>query len=116
LIIVALYRKVELTRKRLLKHADPNLNDRELFIFKKVKEQLEKKVAYGIKANQAIDELRCLNNAIKHEGIVSEELSRFPDWIHGEELSDLDKAYERLSKDVRVYLKDLYSKLIGDSQ
>lgn len=111
LIIVALYRKVELTTKRLLKYADPALYGKKLSYIEEVKKQLKKKgTSYDkIKASQAIDELRCLNNAIKHEGIVNEKLS-------GEELSDLGKAYERLSKDVPVYLKDLYSKLIGDSQ
>lgn len=46
---------------------------------------------------RAIDELRLLNNAIKHEGVVTQELSKaFTRWKMGSPLNGLDKAYERL--------------------
>lgn len=53
----------------------------------------------------AVDELRLLNNIIKHAGSkASAELAtKYPSWVENTELADLDKAYARLKPLVRQY-------------
>lgn len=56
---------------------------------------------------RAIDELRLLNNCIKHEtySTVSRQLAnRFPRWKEGDNLESLDKAYKRLSPKIPAYI------------
>jgi len=57
--------------------------------------------------HRAVDELRLLNNAIKHnDERVDEKLAqRYPRrWRKGKKLSGLDKAYDRLRPKVPAYI------------
>ena len=60
-----------------------------------------------------VDELRCLNNVIKHSGYVNEKLSSFSNWQNdlGKEIDtekiDLDKFCESIPK----YIHDLAEKI-----
>ena len=54
---------------------------------------------------RALDELRYINNSIKHEGVVSKELARFEGWTECEALSNLDTAYERLEPECLGYVR-----------
>src|SRR5579862_3064324 len=54
--------------------------------------------------SQAINEVRLINNCIKHSGRVSRELSRcHPSWVESEELRGLGEAYQRLAPYVGAY-------------
>ena len=59
-------------------------------------------------------ELRLLNNAIKHERQVGEDLAKFPLWQNKEddELGDLESHYYRLRPFAKQYLEDLTERLI----
>ena len=52
----------------------------------------------------AIDELRCLNNAIKHNGVVGKELSAFQGWFLRQRIGDVRPAIARLRSAVAPYL------------
>jgi hypothetical protein len=53
----------------------------------------------------AINELRLINNCIKHQGKVSQSLSsEYSSWLLGEELGDLAVVYNRLKKKVVSYI------------
>jgi hypothetical protein len=61
---------------------------------------------------RAIDELRLLNNAIKHEGKVTKQLSqKYRRWCEGKKLEGLDQAYDRLRPKVPVYIFRLAQRL-----
>ena len=116
LSIVALYRIVEIRIKSILSISSKfNRNEiSSIFIFKILKEKLAKKFNIDIKSIKgfdSIDELRCLNNAIKHQNKVTLELSRFPDWHKGDELKDLSSAYKKFSHVVPIYLHDFADKI-----
>lgn len=59
----------------------------------------------------AVNELRLLNNAIKHEGVISKQLAK--NYPHhgqfGDELTDLSISFERLEPIACKYIKALYA-------
>ena len=68
-----------------------------------------------IRCVQSVNELRSLNNAIKHERRVNGELAKFPRWKNkkGDELGDLESHYLRLRPFAKRYLEDLTERLIN---
>ena len=125
--ISGLWRCVELYRKDAIRHA---LGDdeaiqrflgrknpkRPLFFdhsfFKNVLSEL-KIDACKIRCAKSVDELRRLNNAIKHERRVSNDLAELPRWKakKGQELGDLERHYHRLRPLAKQYLEDLAKRL-----
>lgn len=113
LIIIGLYKKVELTTKRILSIYFPNRNVDKLYekkelnrILKKCRVTLEDISSYG-----SVDELRLLCNAIKHQGLVTGALANYPGWKKGEKITKLLEVYDRLKPRVIQYLLNLDSKI-----
>ena len=113
--IIGLWRCVELYRKAAIKHALGPSAVQDVFVHRKFQEKLR---SQGIEESQIccaehVDELRCLNNAIKHERRVSDELAKFPKWKAKEddELSDLEHHYSRWRPLAEQYLEDLAKRL-----
>jgi hypothetical protein len=115
LSVVALYKQVELHTKRVAKRNFPNINEKELFKI----ETLKKALPFDLEALpdfQAFDELRLINNAIKHEGKVSEELARkFKSWNEGNKLENLGAVYTRLLPSVKSYVKSFVTSAYANS-
>lgn len=65
------------------------------------------------KKPKSVNELRCLNNAIKHGRRVNGKLADFSRWKNkkGKELGDLESHYNRLRPLVERYLEDLTERL-----
>ncbi|MBB4846017.1 hypothetical protein HNP55_004571 [Paucibacter oligotrophus] len=104
LLIVALFRQTELHIKRVVGRTIPSANPSSLFQFKALKGALPFPIESVANFN-AFNELRMLNNAVKHQGVVSQELSsNFPVWIVGEALTGLDAAYERLKPAIAGFI------------
>jgi len=121
LIVVRLYIIVELTTKRVLKWL---IQDRK----KENQDQLFRKVSkwenlkkifkkFGVNLNDisdfnVINELRCLNNAIKHGGYVDEELAQFPIWKNElkKEINADKIGLEGFYNSVPKYIFDLVEK------
>ncbi len=106
--IVGLYRVVEVFRGRIMQarygSASPNtayINRVRDFLLKHHGIDIDR-----IPHHRAINELRLLNNAIKHDtAIVTAELAQaFPRWKEGKRLTGLNAAYERLKKHVPAYI------------
>ena len=55
----------------------------------------------------SVDELRLLNNAIKHDAHVTAELARYPGWTEGERVHPLAPTFERLAPQVPVFIAAL---------
>jgi hypothetical protein len=62
---------------------------------------------------RSVNELRCLNNAIKHSRRVVDELAKIPRWRgkRGRELGNLEGHYARLRSAAERYVNDLADRL-----
>jgi len=58
----------------------------------------------------AIDEIRLINNSVKHNGVVSADLAGYPGWRRGRPLRGLPRAFNRLSPQVAPFFEDLAKK------
>jgi len=117
LAIVGLYRIVELCTRNMFLWIYYGQEEKlkSLHRWKSQKLRLREDFEYDLQTTRdyaAVDELRCLNNVIKHnDGIVDAELAGFPNWKKAEEIKNLWEAFERLAPSVPVYVKDLAEKL-----
>jgi len=112
LAIVALYRIVELKISKILgwRWSEEDIKKMNLYKADRLAKALRGKLGIDIKVLPgfaAVDELRLLNNAIKHQGRVSAQLAKYSGWVQGEPLRELGAAYTRLAPPVPVYLKAL---------
>lgn len=115
LIIVALYRIVELSTQKQIKRLYPSGVPRTMYRWDKLKEKLLSDHNINLETVQnysIIDELRLLNNSVKHSGTVSQTLASYPNWTENEELGNIVDDYERISKAVPIYLSDLLGKIL----
>jgi len=113
--ILGLWRCVEMNRKRAVRIAFGDKASKSVFRNKDFKKQL---LSINIKEERircarSVDELRCLNNAIKHEQRVSVELSGFHRWKKKQfkELGELRSHYSRLRPLTERYLEDFTNRL-----
>ena len=87
-----------------MKRAQPAVDTSKLFNFK----ALDRAISFNIEALPkfaSFNEMRMLNNAVKHQGKVTDELSHdFPIWKLGEDLTGLDSAYERLKPEIAEFI------------
>ena len=114
LAIVALYKKIEITTKSAVLIAYPDIPSKDLFQIKKLKKALKAKKIdiHQLSHYASMDEIRCLNNAIKHSGLVGGELAMYPAWKKGASLSDLHSAYQRLAPLCVMYMGEMVDVLI----
>ena len=107
LAIVALYRVVESNTSRILAHKFGTAASRKASYIRALRDFLKQQ---GINVEliphyRATNELRLLNNAIKHAGQVTDELAKeYPRWRQGEKLAGLGATYERLKGHVPSYI------------
>lgn len=108
LSIVALYRVVELTIGRMLAHEFGKAAEAKASDIGKVRDLLKQHKGIDLASvphYRAIDELRLLNNAIKHAGRVTKQLATsYGRWKENDDLTGLAEAYDRLHKKVAPYL------------
>ena len=114
LAIVALYRIVELNMKKILLWRYPKEEVQKLRRIDYIANRLSKD---GIKLEKvhhykAVDEIRLLNNAVKHENKVTKDLEKYGSYKEGKELKNLGKAFNRLSLKVPRFLRFLAEKVV----
>ena len=125
LSILALYKKVEIQTLRIIKSHIPLLlkdgkNKRTPyydFLKNRVKTKLPSFAIENISCYDAFNELRLLNNSIKHDGLVSEDLSQsYPEWGKaGAELKGFGDAYIRLLPEIKIFVSDLVETVYAPS-
>ena len=116
LTIVALFRQVELHTKRIVKKKLPWVDASSLFSLKAFRTLLPFEID-ALPGFNAFNELRLLNNAAKHQGKVTKELSKaFPLWPLDQDLSELDNAYDRLKVEVAEYVAQFVSECYRHAQ
>jgi|SRR5438034_5345081 len=91
LAAVALYRVVEINTNKILRWRWPAayIKAQDLYKADRLRAALKRELGVDIKRLPGfviIDELRCANNAVKHEGMVSQALASYPGWTVGEAL------------------------------
>lgn len=114
LVVSALYSRLEILVKRLCKIGVQGVNSRDLFRFEKVAECL-KNVGIDIRTipeYEIVDELRCLNNAIKHEGKAGPELAKFG-WTIGDPIEGISDSYDRFENGCRIFTDGLREALVS---
>lgn len=122
LSIIALYRLVEFGTTKIIDWAyrygyyRENKRRAGMYGWKQLHKGLREDFGLDLSDVQSytkIDELRCLNNDIKHRGKVGKELARFRGWVEGQELFlyFLPKHFYRLAPEVPKYLQDFARRL-----
>lgn len=117
--IIGLWRCIELYRKSTMRATLENEDTQHPFkyTYEEFKEYLLCLKIEGTKIHRAefVNELRCLNNAIKHERQIDNKLAKFSLWQdkEGDELGDLESHYYRLRPFAKQYLEDLTERLIN---
>ena len=114
LCVVCLYRVVEFTRKALILRLPGSPSARELSSIERVDAVYESHCGQphrNLMGFAAADELRCLNNCIKHDGFVSKTLACYPGWVIDEPIGRVIAAYYRLAPVVPDYLREFADRL-----
>ena len=119
LSIVGLYRIVESGTKSIFRwlYQGSDKKTQCVYLWGSQHDILKKdpRLKYDLKTTRgyvAMNEIRCLNNVIKHNnGVVDEELSDFPNWQEGDKIKGVGRAFERLASYVPLYLGDLAEKI-----
>ena len=113
--IIGLWRCIELYRKSAMKVAlGKDASERAYKHRPFQKDLLRLKIEETkVRCAKSVNELRCLNNAIKHERRVGKELADFSRWKNkkGDKLGDLESHYHRLRPLADRYLEDLTKRL-----
>jgi hypothetical protein len=109
LMFLGLYRFIEIERLRVLKRAFPHFGSSRTCSYSRLVEQFP--WLQQLFGSSQVNEIRLINNCIKHSGKVSRELAKFNAiWKESEYLSGLRHAYERLAPYVGAYWVDLVDK------
>jgi hypothetical protein len=115
MMIVALYKTIEIAIKEMARTSGlftpPQLQ--VLFRVADLKKNFKKKVCdlETLPNYDAFNELRCINNAIKHSGRVGVELARYSSFTQGQILSGLHEHYFRLRDNVNIFVNSLATKI-----
>lgn len=116
MMVVALFKTSEISIKNMATFSGL-FTDKQVasfFRFSELRGHLKKKVCdlKALKNYDAFNELRCINNAVKHSDRVSKELAAFPGWVEGEKLTDLHTHYGRLKDDVIHFVDEIQDAII----
>lgn len=108
LAIISLFKNIEIKVSNVVKRLKPDCLKRKLnSILDNVISNIKEVDGYD-----AYNELRLINNAIKHAGIVTLELAEsYPHWKEGDELKDLGSIYNRLLPGAKIFVKCVVSEI-----
>lgn len=115
--IVALFKSAEIAIKKMMKYSGL-FTDKELrnaYMFTKLTEAVKNKLGLDLNTLNgyaAFDELRLINNGIKHSGLVSDDLAKYPNWRKGAKIGAFHENYQRLYQDVRKFVFDFRDKIL----
>src|ERR1035437_3483362 len=108
-MFLGLYRFIEIERLRVLRQAFPQSRVSKACSYSRLVEQFP--WLQQLFGSSQVNDIRLINNCIKHSGRVSRELAKFNAfWKESEDLSGLRQTYERLAPYVGAYWVDLIEK------
>jgi hypothetical protein len=110
LAIVGLYMLVENETKTILKWVFPEKQVFKVYKWRQLKDMLKKEIRFDIenlKMFKIVNELRCLNNDIKHNRKVGRELAQYVGWVYGKEITGKGIDFSKFKNAVPEYIKEL---------
>lgn len=117
LAIVALYGELEIRIKNMCAIAIPNVNARSLFNWKSLTTALANMgiAISGLNSYAKVNELRCLNNAIKHSRKVDVELASAGWGVEGDEIDAkrCSSAFDEFADYCEAFTSNLRGKLVA---
>ena len=117
MVIIALFKTVEISIKKMLQCSQLFTEDElhQFFRIKALMRHVREKIVdlKTLEGLSSYDELRCINNSIKHKGTVGNELAEFNGWTEGEKIINLWSHYERLKPGVRNFVYKLSDKIVS---
>jgi hypothetical protein len=121
-LFVALYSYYEQTLKQILlkSHLCSEREYKNMFRYKALKDFFIKElnIVYENTEDEdfiLLEELRCLNNCIKHSGFVNAELHKANNkWVINQEINDLYDEFQRFIGVPGKYLKNIVEKIKKD--
>lgn len=115
LSIIALYKKLEINTKKVVTRHLNVPSSKNLSYFSNLKSVVPFDIT-NVDGYKEFNELRLINNCIKHGGTVSKELAKeCPAWTIGEELTNLDSTYYKILPKVKDYMSDFVDKIYESS-
>ena len=115
--IVAFFKTIEISTKNMLKFSGlfTEAEVRSLFRFSELKRLLASKAIHieQLSGFAEYDELRRVNNCVKHSGTVEEELAELSNWNEGDRLKDLQKTYIRLRDGAISFVTSLRDEVLS---
>lgn len=115
LSIIALYKKVESQTTRVVAQRIQNAAAKNLSDINKLEASLPFKLK-SLKGYNSFNELRLLNNSIKHGGVVSSALARInPIWQVKAAITSTNDSYKQLLPGVKEYVFDLVTQVYQHS-
>lgn len=108
LMILATYKTIEIAMLRIITLGYPDIKPDKLYKFDKIRDLIKKKGLdiTVLSGYAAVDELRCINNSIKHEGVVNKQLAEIWGVEPGSPLGNLRAHYSRLEMDVEGFTQE----------
>jgi hypothetical protein len=107
LTAIGLYRVVELGTKRALRWRYKPAEAKPLYIWTNLSRALRRDVGVTHKSlpqYATIDELRLVNNAVKHDGKVNKQVAKYTGWQEGEPFVMLESRLPDYMKAIPDYL------------
>lgn len=116
--IVYLFKSVEITMKSLINTAYPQINTKDFFhweaissYFKSINIKLSDLHGYG-----EVTELRKINNRIKHNNTLNEEIKNIREFKHEEQFTSINLCnfHKRVKPKIQNFTKQLGEEIIND--
>lgn len=116
MMVVALFKTSEISIKNMATFSGLFTEKQvaSFYRFSELGNNLKKKVCdiKSLKNYKSFNELRCINNSVKHSDKVSKDLASFPGWVEGQKLTDLHAHYRRLKDDVIEFVEEIQTAII----
>lgn len=117
MMVVALFKTIEISIKKMARFSGlfDETEVKSFFKFSNLVTLLKAKACDIELLPQfaSYNQLRLVNNAVKHDGVVSKELAQYPGFTEGEVLKDVHTYYYSLREDVDTFLIALRDKILA---
>lgn len=120
MIIIALFKTLEISIKKMAIGSELFTEDevKSFYNFASLKKLIKRDICdiTNLSNYNAYNELRCINNCVKHSGLVSSELATFSCWSgkEGDKIENLYSHYCRLKNECFFFLDELQKQIINN--
>lgn len=116
--IIYFFKSFEITMKSLIKTAYPEINTEGFFRWKKMQKIFKSKgiVISDLQGFNEVDDLREVNNGIKHDNSLNKEIKKISEFSSANEFdyTNLESFYKRIKSKVESFSQHIGQLLIKD--